>query len=48
MRQAGMRRNVKLLLLFMTAWMFVIVYYLQTAREDKVITLVDYKKILCF
>jgi len=33
---ATMRRNVKLLLLFSMAWMFVIVYYLQISREDKV------------
>lgn len=31
-----MRRNVKLLLLFSMAWMFVIVYYLQISREGKV------------
>ncbi|XP_063221351.1 polypeptide N-acetylgalactosaminyltransferase 2 [Bacillus rossius redtenbacheri] len=31
-----MRRNVKLLLLFSMAWMFVIVYYLQVSRDGKV------------
>lgn len=33
---ATMRRNVKLLLLFSMAWMFVIVYYLQISKEGKV------------
>lgn len=31
-----MRRNVKILLLFSITWMFVIVYYLQSFRDDKV------------
>lgn len=30
-----MRRNVKVLLLFSMAWMFVIVYYLQSSKDDK-------------
>lgn len=33
-----MRRNIKILLIFSTAWMFAIVYYLQTTRDQKVIT----------
>lgn len=31
-----MRRNVKLLLLVSTAWMFAIFYYLQTSKFTKV------------
>ncbi|XP_039285530.1 polypeptide N-acetylgalactosaminyltransferase 2 [Nilaparvata lugens] len=30
-----MRRNVKVLLIFSMLWMFVIVYYLQSSRDDK-------------
>jgi hypothetical protein len=32
----AMRRNVKVLLLFSMAWMFVIIYYLQTNGDSKV------------
>lgn len=35
LKTTTMRRNVKVLLIFSMLWMFVIVYYLQSSRDDK-------------